>query len=110
LKTKTDIKEQTELFLDKRLKSCERTCKNSAIPLKVQNCEITGIEEGEEVQAKCVHIIVNKIVAENLPNLEKVISSRYRKLPGHKTDMNKIELLHGILSLKQLAQRTRKEF
>jgi hypothetical protein len=32
-----------------------------------------GIEEGEEVQAKGIHNIFNKIVTENFPNLEKVI-------------------------------------
>jgi hypothetical protein len=34
----------------------------------------------------------------------------YRKLPGYQTDMTKIEPLHGILYLKQLAQRARKEY
>jgi hypothetical protein len=32
---------------------------------------IMGIEEGEEVQAKGMHNIFNKIFAENFPNLEK---------------------------------------
>jgi hypothetical protein len=32
-----------------------------------------GIEEGEEVQAKGMHNIVNKIVTENFPNLEKTM-------------------------------------
>jgi hypothetical protein len=32
-----------------------------------------GIEEGEEVQAKGIHNIFNKIMAENFPNLEKVM-------------------------------------
>jgi hypothetical protein len=30
-----------------------------------------GIEEGEEVQAKGIHSIFNKMIAENYPNLEK---------------------------------------
>jgi hypothetical protein len=30
-----------------------------------------GIEEGEEVQAKGMENIFNKIIAENFPNLEK---------------------------------------
>jgi hypothetical protein len=34
----------------------------------------------------------------------------YRKPPRHQTDMTKIEPLHGILYLKQLAQRIRKEY
>jgi hypothetical protein len=32
-----------------------------------------GIEEGEEVQAKEMHNIFNKIIIENFPNLEKTM-------------------------------------
>jgi hypothetical protein len=32
-----------------------------------------GIEEGEEVQAKGIHNIFNKIITENFPNLEKTM-------------------------------------
>jgi hypothetical protein len=32
-----------------------------------------GIEEGEEVQAKEIRNIFNKIITENFPNLEKVM-------------------------------------
>jgi hypothetical protein len=67
-----------------------------------------GIEEGEEVQAKGMHDIFNKMT-ENFPNLEKTIPSRYRKPPEHQTDLTKIELTHDI-SLKQQAQRTEKEY
>jgi hypothetical protein len=35
---------------------------------------------------------------------------RYRKPPGHQRDMTKMETLHSILKLKQLTQRTRKEY
>jgi hypothetical protein len=45
-----------------------------------------GIEEGEEVQAKVICNIFNKIIAGNFPNLEKVMPFRYRKPPGYKTD------------------------
>jgi hypothetical protein len=34
-----------------------------------------GIEEGEEVQEKGIHNIFIKIITENFPNLEKVLSS-----------------------------------
>jgi hypothetical protein len=33
-----------------------------------------GIHEGEEVQAKGIHNIFKKIIAENFPNLEKELS------------------------------------
>jgi hypothetical protein len=32
-----------------------------------------GIEEGEEVQAKGIRNILNKIITENVPNLQKTI-------------------------------------
>jgi hypothetical protein len=32
-----------------------------------------GIEEGEEVQAKGMHNVFNKIMTENFPNLEKTM-------------------------------------
>jgi hypothetical protein len=41
--------------------------------IKRPNLRIMGIEEGEEVQAKGVHNIFNKIISENFPNLEKVL-------------------------------------
>jgi archaeosine-15-forming tRNA-guanine transglycosylase len=41
--------------------------------IKRPNLRIMGIEEGEEVQAKGMHNIFNKIITENFPNLEKAI-------------------------------------
>jgi hypothetical protein len=38
--------------------------------IKRSNLRIMGIEEGEEVQAKGMRNIVNKIVIENFPNLQ----------------------------------------
>jgi hypothetical protein len=35
------------------------------------NLRIMGFEEGEEVQAKGISNIFNKIITENFPNLEK---------------------------------------
>jgi hypothetical protein len=39
--------------------------------IKRPNLRIMGIEEGEEVPAKGMHSIFNKIITENFPNLEK---------------------------------------
>jgi hypothetical protein len=41
--------------------------------IKRPNLRIMGIEEGEEVQAKGIHNIFNKIIRENFPNLEKAM-------------------------------------
>jgi hypothetical protein len=41
--------------------------------IKRPNLRITGIEKEEEVQAKGMHNIFNKIITENFPNLEKTM-------------------------------------
>jgi hypothetical protein len=42
--------------------------------------------------------------------LRKICPFRYRKPPGHQTDLTKIEPLYSILSLKELPQRTEKKW
>jgi hypothetical protein len=41
--------------------------------IKRPNLKIMAIEKGEEVQAKGMHNIFNKIKTENFPNLEKTM-------------------------------------
>jgi hypothetical protein len=41
--------------------------------IKRPNLRIIDIEEGEEVQAKGIHNIFNKIITENFPHLEKTM-------------------------------------
>jgi hypothetical protein len=62
------------------------------------------------VQAKGMCNILNKIITENFPNLEKSMLIQYRKPPEHQTDLTNIELPHNILLLKQQAQRLQKEY
>jgi hypothetical protein len=78
-------------------------------PIKRPNLGIMAIEEGEEVQAKGIHNIFNKIITDNLPSLEKVLPIQVQNPAEHQTDLTKIEPFQGILSLKQ-AQRTEKEY
>jgi chromosome segregation ATPase len=52
LEDKTEIKEKTKEPLVKKLKSCERNKQEFSNSIKRPNLRITGIEEGEEVQAK----------------------------------------------------------
>jgi septal ring factor EnvC (AmiA/AmiB activator) len=68
---KIDIKEKTEELLVKQLKSCERNMQELSNSIKRPNLRIMGIEEGQKVQAKGMHNIVNKIITKNFPNLEK---------------------------------------
>jgi hypothetical protein len=43
-----------------------------------------GIEEGEEMQAKGMHNIFNKIITENFPNLEKSMPTQVQEASEHK--------------------------
>jgi hypothetical protein len=57
-----------------------------------------GIEEGEEVQAKGIGNILNKIITENFPNLEKEMPIQVQKASRTaSTDVTKTELLRDIL-------------
>jgi hypothetical protein len=82
----------------------QKLCKS----IKRLNLHIVGFEEEEEFQAKCIHDVFNKIIAENFPNLKKEMPIQVQEASGHQRDMTKIDHFHGIL--KQLAQRTRKEY
>jgi hypothetical protein len=62
------------------------------------------------VQAKGMHNIFNEIITENFPNLEKSMPIQVQEAPEHQTDLTKIELLHDILLLRQIAQRLEKEY
>jgi chromosome segregation ATPase len=73
LEAKMEIKGKTEELLVKELKTCERTMQELTDSIKRSNLRIMGTEEGEEVQAKGIHNIFNKIITENFPNLEKVM-------------------------------------
>jgi hypothetical protein len=41
--------------------------------IKRPSLRIMGTEEGEEVQTKGIHNILNKIITENFPNLKKIL-------------------------------------
>jgi hypothetical protein len=68
-----EIKGKTEDLLVKQIEICERNMQELTDSIKRPNLRIMGIEEGEEVQAKGIHNIFNKIITENFPNLEKAM-------------------------------------
>jgi hypothetical protein len=76
--------------------------------IKRPNLRIMSTEEGEEVKAKGIHNIFNKMLTENFPNLKKVFPFMYKKPPGHQTDLTKIEPPHRILSLNNKHKECRK--
>jgi hypothetical protein len=67
------IKGKTEGLLVRQLKNYERSMRELTDSIKRPNLSIMGVEEDEEVQAKGMHNIVNKIITEKLPNLQKTI-------------------------------------
>jgi archaeosine-15-forming tRNA-guanine transglycosylase len=52
--------------------------------IKRPKLRIMGIEEGEEVRAKGMHNIFNKIITENFPNLEKTMPIQVQALQNTK--------------------------
>jgi hypothetical protein len=66
------IKEKTEELLVRQLKTCEKKMQEPTDSIKRPNQRLMGIEE-EEVKAKRMHNIFNKIITEKFPNLEKTI-------------------------------------
>jgi chromosome segregation ATPase len=73
LEDEMDIKGRTEELLVKQLKTCERNMQELTDSIKRPNLRIMGIEEGEEVQAKGIHNIFNKIITDNFQNEERAM-------------------------------------
>jgi predicted RNase H-like nuclease (RuvC/YqgF family) len=73
LKDEMLFKGKTEELLVRQLKTCESNMQDFTDSIKRPSLTIMGIEEGEEVQVKGNHNIFNKIITENLPNLEKAM-------------------------------------
>jgi hypothetical protein len=67
--------------------------------IKRPNLQIMTIE-GEEVQAKEIHNIFNKIIAENFPNLKKELSIQVQEASRSPNRLDQNRPLHSILSLK----------
>jgi predicted nucleic acid-binding Zn-ribbon protein len=73
LEDEMGIKGKTKELLVKQINTCEKKMPELTDSIKRPNMRIMGIEEGEEVQAKGMCNIFNKIITENFPNLEKSI-------------------------------------
>jgi chromosome segregation ATPase len=71
LEDEMEIKGKTKELLVKQLKICEKNMQELSDSTKRPNLRIMGIEEGEQVQAKGICNIFNKIITENFPNLQK---------------------------------------
>jgi hypothetical protein len=66
---------------------------------------IMGIEKIEEVQVKGIHNIINKIIIDNLPNLNNVLPIQVEEGSRTQNRLDQNRTSHSISSLKQQAQR-----
>jgi hypothetical protein len=66
-----------------------------------------GIEEGEEVQAKGIHNLFNKIITENSPNLEKTMPIQVQEASrtSNRLDQNRITPQHIIIKTTSTKNR-----
>jgi hypothetical protein len=68
-----------------------------------------GSKEGEEVQAKGIHNIFNKIITENFPNLKKVFPIQVQeasRIPN-RLDQNRTSPQHFIIKTTSTENRER---
>jgi hypothetical protein len=77
--------------------------------IKRPSLRIMDIEEGEEVQAKGIHNIFNKIITENSPNLEKVLPIQVQVVSrtSNRLDQNQTSLQHIIIKTTSTENRER---
>jgi predicted transcriptional regulator len=109
LKDKIEIKEKTEENLVKQLKSCERNMQELSNSIKTPNLRIMGIEEGEDMQAKGIHNIFNKIITKNFLNLEKVslIQVQEASRTPKRLEKNRTSPQHIIIKTTSIENRER---
>jgi hypothetical protein len=101
------IKGKTEELLVKQPKTCEKKIQELTDSIKRPTLRIMGIEEGEEVQAKGMCNIFNKIITENFPNLEKTmpIQEQEASKTPKRPDQNRTTPQHIII--KTISTETR---
>jgi hypothetical protein len=103
------IKGKTEELLLKQLKPCERNMQELTDSIKRPNLRIKDTEEGEEVQAKGICNIRNKIIMENFPNLEKAMSIQVQEASRtpNRHDQNRTTPRHIIIKTTSTENRER---
>jgi chromosome segregation ATPase len=109
LEDEIEIKGKTELLLVRQLKTYERNMQELTDSIKRPNLRITGIEEREEVQAKGISNIFNKIIAENFKNLEKTIPINIQEASRtpNRLDQNRTAPQHIIIKTMNTENRER---
>jgi hypothetical protein len=69
-----------------------------------------GIEEGEEVQAKGICNIFNKIITKNFPNLEKVMPIQVQEASRTPNRLDQYRTTPQHTIIKTPSQRIEKEY
>jgi hypothetical protein len=98
-------KGKTEELLVRQLKTRERNMQEFTDSIKTPNLRIMGIKEGEEVQAKGIRNMFNKIITENFPNLEKIMPIQVQEASRTPNRLDQNRTKHDILSLKQMHRK-----
>jgi hypothetical protein len=77
--------------------------------IKRPNQRTMGIEEGEEMQAKGISNILNKIITENFPNLEKTMTIQIQETSRtpNRLDKNRTTPQHIIIKTTTTENRER---
>jgi predicted nuclease with TOPRIM domain len=109
LKDEMVIKGKTEELLIKQFKSCEKKMQELTDSIKRPNLRIMGIEKGEEVQAKGMCNIFNKIITENFQNLEKSMPIQMQEASRtpNRPDQNRTTPRHIIIKTTNTETRER---
>jgi hypothetical protein len=96
-----EIKGKTEALLVTQHKTCERKMQELTHYFKRPNMKIMGIEKEEEVQAKEIRNIFNKIRTENFTNLEKTMPIQVQdsSRTPNRLDQNRTTLQHIIIKI-----------
>jgi chromosome segregation ATPase len=102
------IKGKTKELLVKQLKTCEKKMQELTDSIKRLNLRIMGIE-GEEVKAKGMRNIFNKIITENFPSLEKTMPIQVQEASRtlNRSDQNKTTPQHIIIKTTSTKYRER---
>jgi hypothetical protein len=98
-----------EKLLIKQLKNCEKKMQELSNSIKTPNLRIMGIEEGEDMQAKGIHNIFNKIITKNFLNLEKVslIQVQEASRTPKRLEKNRTSPQHIIIKTTSIENRER---
>jgi chromosome segregation ATPase len=102
-------KGKTEELLLKQHKTDQRNMQDLTKFIKRPNLRIMGIEEGEEVQAKGICNIFNKIITGNFPNQEKIMPMQVQKdsRTPNRLDQNRTTPQHIIIKTISTKNRER---